>query len=334
MMRSFIQSSWPEDTARRNRRTLCWFERMLERMRDDFLWASRNRAHRSEKVSPAALRGLVALCLATLGAALTLLLMPVALARSSMLQPGGPPVAQQVHYRPIGCLRRGAAVAYTHGPKRKEVALSFDDGPYPLTPSFVRMLKANGAVATFFMIGRQVTASYRMTLHEELRDGDALGDHTFTHPDLVSSGDVRGQLQSTITAIRGLSGYDPCVFRPPYGDYDGSILSTAASLGLATILWDVDPSDYTLPGVARIEQRVLAQVIPGSIVLSHDGGGPRGQTLSAYPYIIRTLRARGYRFVTVPQLLGFRTIYRRCVRDCENSAIEHRPPAGSIILPG
>jgi len=239
-----------------------------------------------------------------------------------------------VRYLPIGCVRRGPAVAYGHGPQRKEVALSFDDGPYPLTPSFVRMLRSNGAVATFFMIGEQVTARYRSTLLEELRNGDALGDHTFTHPDLVRAGGVQSQLQRTIGAIRGLSGYTPCVFRPPYGAYDSSVLRTAASLGLATIMWDVDPSDYTLPGVSAIERRVLAQVRPGAIVLSHDGGGPRGQTLAAYPGIIRALRARGYRFVTVPELLGFHAVYRRCVRDCEGAAIAGRPPPGSIVQPG
>jgi peptidoglycan-N-acetylglucosamine deacetylase len=245
-----------------------------------------------------------------------------------------PPIASPVRYRPIGCVRRGPAVVYRHGPRRKEVALSFDDGPYQLTPRFVRMLKANHAVATFFMIGEQVTARYRATLHEELRNGDALGDHTYTHPDLVLAGGVRSQLQRTIRAIRGLSGYIPCVFRPPYGDYDSSVVRTAASLGLASILWEVDPSDYTLPGVSAIEQRVLSQLRPGAIVLSHDGGGPRGQTLAAYPHIIRALRARGYRFVTVPTLLGFHAVYRRCVRDCEGAAIAGRPPPGSIIERG
>ena len=84
-----------------------------------------------------------------------------------------------------------------------------------------------------------------------------------------------GQLESTIEAIRALSGYTPCVFRPPYGAYDPAVLRTARSLGLATVLWDVDPADYSDPGVGAIEQRVLAQVRPGSIVISHDGGGPR-----------------------------------------------------------
>src|SRR6202030_3618650 len=130
-----------------------------------------------------------------------------------------------------------------------------DDGPGPLTGRFVRMLAENGAVATFFMIGRQLTGAYRATLHSELAAGDALGDHTWSHPDLVRSGGVGSELGRTLEAIRGLSGYSPCVFRPPYGSYDSSVLHTARSLGLATIMWDVDPADYTLPGTGAIVRR-------------------------------------------------------------------------------
>jgi peptidoglycan/xylan/chitin deacetylase (PgdA/CDA1 family) len=238
-----------------------------------------------------------------------------------------------VRYRPVGCVASGPLADRTNGPRRKEVALSFDDGPSVYTRSFVQMLHAQGAVATFFMIGRQL-GGYAQALREELRDGDALGDHTWTHPDLVTSGDVQSQLQRTKSAIAAISGYEPCVFRPPYGAYDGSVIQTARSLGLDTVTWDVDPSDYTLPGVAAIEQRVLAQVQPGSIILSHDGGGPRGQTFAAYSHIIPALRARGYRFLTVPQLLGLRTIYKRCRRDCGEAAISGFPPPGSIIRAG
>jgi peptidoglycan-N-acetylglucosamine deacetylase len=274
-------------------------------------------------------------------ATLVLSAVPASTARPPTVQSGptGPAtspsaVKEAVRYRPVGCVRKGPAVAYRGGPSRKVVALSFDDGPYPLTPRFVRMLRANRAIATFFMIGRQVTSSYQGTLETELREGDALGDHTWSHPDLLSSDEVRGQLQRTLQVIRRLSGYTPCVFRPPYGDYDTSVINTARALGLATILWNVDPSDWALPGVSAIVQRVLAQVRPGSIILSHDGGGPREQTLRAYPQIISTLRARGYRFLTVPELLGFHTVYRRCVRDCDDAAITGQPPPGSIIEAG
>jgi peptidoglycan/xylan/chitin deacetylase (PgdA/CDA1 family) len=229
-------------------------------------------------------------------------------------------------------VRRGGDVSYSGGPSyRKVVALSFDDGPWSDTAAFVRLLEAKHVRATFFMIGEQVTGAYRGTLQRELRDGDTLGDHSFTHPDLTRSGDVYGQLHSTLLAIRRLTGYTPCVFRPPYGAVDQSVIDTAGSLGLATILWDVDPTDWALPGTEAIVQRVLAQVHSGSIVLSHDGGGPRGETLAAYPRIISVLKQRGYRFETVPQLLGFRTVYRRCRRECDGAAVRWPLPRGSIV---
>ncbi len=241
-----------------------------------------------------------------------------------------PPV-RPLQYRVVGCRSRGQ-LAYLHGPARREVAVGFDDGPWSDTGAFVTMLEHSHARATFFMIGEQVNSSYRPTLLRELRNGDVLGDHTFTHPNLTRSADVRGQLQDTIRVIRALTGYTPCVFRPPYGDYDPSIIRTARALGLATVLWNVDPADYTLPGVAAIESRVLAQVRPGSIIISHDGGGPRGQTLAAYPAIFSRLRARGYRIVTIPELLGFRPVYVPCVRLCDGIGVAHSElPADALI---
>jgi peptidoglycan-N-acetylglucosamine deacetylase len=244
---------------------------------------------------------------------------------------GAAPKAPSALYRVVGCRSRGD-FDYRHGPSRRQVAFGFDDGPYPDTPAFVRMLARNHAPATFFVIGRQVSASYRATMLEALREGDALGDHTFTHTDLTRGGDVRGQLQSTIGAIRRETGYTPCVFRPPYGSYNASVVRTARSLGLATVTWNVDPSDYLQPAPGTIARRVLAQVQPGSIVISHDGGGPRGRTLAAYPAIIRALRARGYRIVTIAQLLGFRPVYRPCVRLCDGIGIRRGElPRNAII---
>jgi peptidoglycan-N-acetylglucosamine deacetylase len=234
-------------------------------------------------------------------------------------------------YRVTGCRSRGT-LAYTHGPARREVAIGFDDGPALDTSAFVTMLERSHAQATFFMIGEQVSALYRTVLLRELRNGDVLGDHTFTHPDLLVSGGVRAQLQKTIAAIRGLTGYTPCVFRPPYGDYDQAVAQSARSLGLATVLWNVDPADYTQPGVSAIEQRVLAQVQPGSIIISHDGGGPRGQTLAAYPVIIAALRARGYRIVTIPQMLGFQPTYVPCIKLCEGIGVTRAQlPPGAVV---
>src|SRR5262249_14452701 len=134
-----------------------------------------------------------------------------------------PAPAPPVRYRVIGCRSRGG-VAYRGGPRRRQVAVGFDDGPAPGTPAFVRMLELSHAQATFFMIGRQVSRADKRTLLRELRDGDVLGDHTFTHPYLSETEDVRPQLEDTIRVIRALSGYTPCVFRPPYGAYDGSVV--------------------------------------------------------------------------------------------------------------
>jgi peptidoglycan/xylan/chitin deacetylase (PgdA/CDA1 family) len=234
-------------------------------------------------------------------------------------------------YRVVGCRSTGTA-AHREGPHRKEVAFGFDDGPWTDTRAFVEMLARARARATFFMIGRQIVPADRSLLLLELRDGDVLGDHTFSHPDLTRSGEVRGQLERTIAVIRALSGYTPCVFRPPYGDYDPAVLRTARSVGLSTVLWNVDPADYTLPGSRTIEQRVLAQVQPGSIVISHDGGGPRGETLAAYPGIIAKLRARGYRIVTVLELLGYAPIFEPCIKLCDGIGMPRRLlPRGAII---
>jgi peptidoglycan/xylan/chitin deacetylase (PgdA/CDA1 family) len=255
-----------------------------------------------------------------------------AASETTMPGPATPPgPGAQPLYRIVGCRSHGT-LAYRHGPSRREVAIGFDDGPWRDTPAFVRMLERSHARATFFTIGRQLTPEYRAMLLRELKDGDVIGDHTFNHPDLTRSGRVRAELQQTIGAIRALSGYTPCVFRPPYGSFDGSVLSVARSLGLATVLWNVDPSDYAQPGVGAIERRVLAQVRPGSIVISHDGGGTRTETLDAYPAIIAALRARGYRIVTIPELLGFRPVYVPCIRLCDGIGVPRsKLPRGAVV---
>jgi peptidoglycan/xylan/chitin deacetylase (PgdA/CDA1 family) len=234
-------------------------------------------------------------------------------------------------YRVVGCRSHGSSL-YRNGPSRRQVAIGFDDGPYTDTPAFVRMLERSHARATFFMIGRQVTSTYRETMLHELRAGDALGDHTFTHPDMTRTSDPRGQLERTLAAIRAQTGYTPCVFRPPYGDVNASVVHVASSLGMATVGWDVDPSDYAQPGTSAIVQRVLAQVRPGAIIISHDGGGPRGQTLAAYPRIIATLHRRGYRVVTIPELLGFRPVYEPCIRLCDGLGVPRRAVPRNAIF--
>jgi peptidoglycan-N-acetylglucosamine deacetylase len=257
-------------------------------------------------------------------------------ARPSPLPPAAPvraaPAAARTAalYRVVGCASHGGL--YRGGPPRREVAIGFDDGPAADTPAFVSMLERSRAPATFFLIGRQLSASFRPMLLRELRDGDALGDHSYSHPYLTLGGGVRGQLARPLAAIRALTGYTPCVFRPPYGAYDTAVVRIARSLGLATVLWNVDPADWARPGRGAIARRVLAQVRPGSIVISHDGGGPRRQTLAAYPAIIAALRARGYRIVTIPELLGFRPVYVPCVRLCAGLGVARPQLPHAAIL--
>jgi peptidoglycan/xylan/chitin deacetylase (PgdA/CDA1 family) len=266
----------------------------------------------------------------------TTLLLAVLASAGGLSAPAPAPASQPVAaklYRIVGC-RSGGTSAFLHGPRVRKVAIGFDDGPAADTGAFVTMLERARARATFFMIGRQVSGSYRALMLRELRNGDVLGDHTWDHPDLTRSPEVRGELLRTIAAIRAQVGYTPCVFRPPYGAYDESVLRTARSLGLSTVLWNVDPADYTQPGAAAIEARVLAQVRPGSIIISHDGGGPRGQTLAAYPGIIRKLRARGYRIVTVLELLGYRPVYEPCIKLCDGIGVPRsKLPRGALVVP-
>jgi peptidoglycan/xylan/chitin deacetylase (PgdA/CDA1 family) len=217
----------------------------------------------------------------------------------------GPASYELIATRPIGCRRSGPALRQ-RGPRgRRIVALTFDDGPWSDTPQFVSVLEHEHVPARFFVIGGQV-AGHGALLRRELADGDVIGNHTFTHPVLTRSGGVARQLSRTTAAIQRAVGFRPCLFRPPYGAYNRSVVATAQGDNMSTITWDVDPRDWARPGTGAIVSRVLAQVRNGSIVLMHDGGGPRGQTLAALPQIIHALKARGYGFVTVADLLGYR----------------------------
>jgi peptidoglycan/xylan/chitin deacetylase (PgdA/CDA1 family) len=146
-----------------------------------------------------------------------------------------------------------------------------------------------------------------------LADGDMIGDHTWSHPNMTALAPAaqRSQLLDTLAVIRrATGGFTPCLWRPPYGDISPGLVRVARSLGLLTIMWNVDPRDWALPGVGAITSNVVSHARPGAIVIEHFGGGPRGETLSALPREIAALRRRGYRFVTVAQLLDLQPLYR------------------------
>lgn len=210
----------------------------------------------------------------------------------------------------VGCVASGPSEVSAGSNRRHELALTFDDGPGEDPPSidFVNLLAREHVPATFFEIGDQIPEYDKNGAVERamLADGDMIGDHTWTHPDMTSltPSEQRTELQLTIDAIRKRTGFTPCLWRPPYGDVDPQLTAVARSLGLLTIMWDVDPQDWTNPGTAQIYERVVSAVHNGAIVIQHFGGGSRWQTLAALPDEISTLRRKGYRFVTVAQLLG------------------------------
>jgi peptidoglycan/xylan/chitin deacetylase (PgdA/CDA1 family) len=206
-----------------------------------------------------------------------------------------------------GCTASGASQRFGGPAAGRRIALTFDDGPSVYTPQVLAILSRYGVHATFFEIGRQV-GPLAATSRAVIRSGDVIGDHTWSHPDL-DAGNAGAQLRSARSAIRNATGFRPCLMRPPYGIAPPDVVGIARSLGLLTIQWDVDPADWSRPGAAVIAQRVLSAVHPGSIVVMHDGGGDRSETVAALGTIVPELLARGYHLVTVPQLLGLRPAY-------------------------
>ncbi len=192
----------------------------------------------------------------------------------------------------------------TGGAKGNEVALTFDDGPGPYTPQLVAVLNKYGVHATFFAIGKQ-EQYFSPGTQLELRSGDVVGDHTETHPMMasLSAHDQYEELFEQMARIELLGGPRPHLFRPPYGSFNATTYQLLHKLGLLMVLWSTDTEDYTLPGVEAIVENALAGAHPGAIILMHDGGGDRSETIAALPAIIAGLRKRGLHPVTVPQLM-------------------------------
>lgn len=178
------------------------------------------------------------------------------------------------------------------------VYLTFDDGPDPrYTPQILRVLGAFGVHATFFELGSEVS-SYPYLTRRVHRRAHSVQNHTWSHPDLryVSWPTFRHQVLATDRQIRAQTGYTPGCLRPPNGGVNSRVYARAARLGKVIRLWTVDPRDWSRPGVSAIVRRVLDNAVSGSVILLHDGGGDRSQTVAALPTILRELKARGYRF--------------------------------------
>ena len=206
--------------------------------------------------------------------------------------------------RPVGCTDNGPSPRFSGSRHRKRVALTFDDGPSAYTPKVLRILRRKHAKGTFFELGALVPG-LASTSRSVIDSGSELANHSLRHESYPG----RASMAETSRRIKRATGFEPCLFRPPGGAWNSRLVADARRLGMTTIVWDVDPADWSRPGSGAIYSRVVSNTRPGSIVLMHDGGGDRSQTVAALPRIIRTLRHRGYGFVTVTKLLHERTLW-------------------------
>jgi peptidoglycan/xylan/chitin deacetylase (PgdA/CDA1 family) len=201
-------------------------------------------------------------------------------------------------------VRRRMPFITAGGGRVREIALTFDDGPGPYTPELIATLRRLRTPATFFAVGQSMTDFHGAT-SSELRERFVIGDHTQNHAYLARLSELDQHAQIVVGA-ESLGTYGvppPTLFRPPYRSFNSVTLKILRELHLLMVLWSVDTQDYLRPGVAAIVRRALSGARPGAIVLMHDGGGIRTQTIAALPFIVRALHRRGFRLVTVPRLL-------------------------------
>lgn len=185
-----------------------------------------------------------------------------------------------------------------------EIALTFDDGPNPYyTPQVLNILEHYKVKATFFCMGRLV-AAYPAIVQQEYEAGHVIGDHSWSHPYMpaLSAPSVQLQIVPTADIIQTTIGVRPTFFRPPYGAMSVEVLTQASHLGMTTVLWNDEAKDWTRPGVTTIVQVILALAHNGAIILLHDGGGDRSQTVAALPSIIEGLIKSGFQLVTMQQI--------------------------------
>ncbi|BCY07210.1 polysaccharide deacetylase family protein [Actinoplanes sp. L3-i22] len=181
------------------------------------------------------------------------------------------------------------------------IALTIDDGPHPIwTPKILQLLDHYQVPAMFCMIGNQVLG------HENVAQmvttaGHQLANHTWSHPTKLGAKAkkiAQQEIRKAQNKISRTTGYAPKLFRSPGGDWSPQLLRDVAQAGLLPLDWSNDPRDWTQPGVAKIESRMLAAK-PGQILLCHDGGGDRSQTFKALSVVLPTLKARGLKFVAL-----------------------------------
>ncbi|WP_433335569.1 polysaccharide deacetylase family protein [Spirillospora sp. CA-294931] len=182
------------------------------------------------------------------------------------------------------------------------MALTFDDGPMASTAKLLDILAAGKVKATFFLVGQAVEEAPELVRREHA-DGHELANHSYSHADLgrSSSAKVTSELARTQAAIKRATGVTPTLMRPPYGSTDKQVATITKRMGLAQVLWTVDPLDWQSRNTKSVERKVVGETRPGYIVLMHD---IHPSTVAAVPSILKRLAAKGYVFVTVSELYG------------------------------
>ncbi|WP_052721177.1 polysaccharide deacetylase family protein [Actinoplanes rectilineatus] len=181
------------------------------------------------------------------------------------------------------------------------IALTIDDGPHPeWTPPILRLLEKHGVPALFCMIGNQVLG-HESTARDVVNDGHHVANHTWSHPLNVaelSSRKAIKELHRAQDKIYSTTDFAPSLFRAPGGAWSDGLSKSVSQAGMIPMDWTTDPRDWSRPGVGKIVKRLLASE-PGQILLCHDGGGDRSQTLAALKTVIPALQAKGLKFVAL-----------------------------------
>jgi peptidoglycan/xylan/chitin deacetylase (PgdA/CDA1 family) len=216
-----------------------------------------------------------------------------------------PEPVQDLYRRDMALMSTKGGVVTNGAGREKLVALTFDDGPGPLTMKFLALLNRLEVPSTFYVQG-SLLEQYPEVLKATIAGGHELGVHAWSHRDLrgLWGDDFRQEVLGTQELIEEITGVNVGTMRPPYGAVDDRVISDAASARMVQVLWDVDTNDWQGRSAGQIADHVLQTATAGSIVLMHDGGDARQATLQSLPRIVEGLRAKGVEFVTVSELLS------------------------------
>jgi peptidoglycan/xylan/chitin deacetylase (PgdA/CDA1 family) len=205
--------------------------------------------------------------------------------------------------------KRSGEIIWRASTKEKVVALTLDDGPDPkYTPRVLRLARERGLKLTFFLVGREIELHPELA-RQEVAEGHVIGNHTWDHPTMAYDSERQdiAEIERGEDEIEKICGERTHLFRPPKGMWDGDTFAAALTLGYRMILWSVALEHHSAKTPEAMAQRIVEKIRPGMIILAHDGEPchpvNREKTMEALPILVKRLQGRGYRFVSIPELL-------------------------------